>query len=726
MKYLRPAIVGLLVASVQLVFLLAGSAQPAYAATIAVTNTNDSGAGSLRQAILDANASAGTDTIEFNIPGAGPHTIQPTSALPTITDPVIIDGYTQPGASPNTNPPGLGSNAVLQIEMDGSIAGGSGVYITAGSTTVRGIVINRFARGILFQVKGGNQVEGNFLGTDVSGTAALGNDIGVWVDGVPDNTIGGTTAGARNVISGSKNFYGVYIIHSGATGNLVQGNFIGTDVTGTADLGNAQTGVFVSGASGNTIGGTAAGAGNILSGNGTGVRITGAGSTGNVVQGNFIGTDVTGTEALGNAAFGVDIPGSASNNIVGGTTREARNVISGNPGIGVRINSLSTANKVQGNFIGTDVTGNSALANGTGVVIAAAQNNSIGGTTSGAGNVISGNGSSGVVIGGSEATGNLLQRNYIGTDNSGTIPLGNGDFGVKIDNGASNSTIGGKDISGGNIIAFNSPGGVGILLPSTGNAILSNSIFSNTGLGIDLGPGGVTPNDPGDPDSGANNLQNFPVLTSATSSSTTIEGTLNSTPSTEFRLEFFANSACDPSGHGEGESFLGSTEVTTDGSGDASFTVTLPTTVPAGQFITATATDPGNNTSEFSQCIEVLSPPVLTVDIDIKPGIGPNSINSNNRGVIPVAILSTPDFDAPTEVDRDSLTFGRTGDESSLAFCNRGSEDVNGDGLPDLVCHFHTQGTGFQCGDTEGVLRGETLDGVPIEGTDSVRIVPCR
>ena len=142
-----------------------------------VTNTNDSGVGSLRQAILDANANPGLDNINFAIPGAGPHTIQPTSGLPTITDPVIIDGYTQPGASLNTNGPGLGSNAVLKIELDGSNAGAgaSGLTITAGNSTVQGLVINRFGQnGVLLGTKGGNVLEGNFIGTDVTGTVDLG------------------------------------------------------------------------------------------------------------------------------------------------------------------------------------------------------------------------------------------------------------------------------------------------------------------------------------------------------------------------------------------------------------------------------------------------------------------------------------------------------------------------------------------------------------------------
>ena len=576
-----------------------GLAPLAAQTTFTVNSTDDVDDGmcdgthcSLREAIDAANANPGADIIVFGISGAGPHTIQPTSALPTVTDPVVIDGYTQSGASPNTNGPGLGSNAVLKIELDGSIAGvlKNGLHITAGSSTVRGLVINRFGEnGIELETGSGNLIEGNFIGTDVTGTVALGNSVfGVAVlNGASNNTIGGTTPGARNVLS-SNGQPGVTIQGVTSTGNLVQGNFIGTDVTGTVALGGGSTGgVFVFSSLNNTIGGTTAGARNIVSGNnGIGVLITGSGglfATGNLVQGNYIGTDLTGTSALLNSSDGVRISDQASNNVVGGTSPGAGNLISGNAGAGVNITQSgadgmpssgpTTGNLVQGNFIGTDVTGTAALPHGDG------------------------------------GQGNLRG-------------------GVTIVDGASNNTIGGTVTGAGNIIAFNNSafgfggggGGGGIVVESgTGNTILSNSIFSNVGLGIDLVRDGVTANDLGDGDTGANDLQNFPVLASVYKGSTIIEGTLNSTPSTTFTLAFFSNSACDPSGHGEGESLLGSTMVTTDGSGDASFLVTFSTTLPTGTVITATATDPGNNTSEFSQCATVadftiaVSPASVTV-----------------------------------------------------------------------------------------------------------------
>ena len=516
----------------------------------------------LRAAIEEANANAGTDTIEFAIPaatdpgcnaGTGVCTVQPTSALPFVTESVIIDAYTQPGASPNTNTvtSGLGLNTVLKIELDGTNAGAStiGLLIT-GASTVRGLAINRFTGGgEAIRSAAANVIEGNFLGTDVTGTVALGNGWGIVVENASGTTMGGTASGAPNLISGN-NIDGILILGVSATANLIEGNFIGTDISGAA--------------------------------------------------------------ALGNSAAGVKIDDGASNNTVGGTTAGARNVISANGSYGVFIVGPATGNSVQGNFIGTDVTGAAVLGNSsTGVLIDGASNNTIGGTTSGTRNVISANGGGGVVIGG-PSSGNTVQGNFIGTDATGILDRGNSNQGVRIviSASASNNTVGGTTAGAGNTISFNS--GDGVAADSgTGIAILGNSVFSNTGLGIDLSPDGVTPNDAGDGDAGANNLQNFPILTSAVTGggTITIGGTLNSAASTDFRVEFFANSACDPSGFGEGETFLGAATATTDSGGTAVFSVGLTKSVSVGAALTATATDPDNNTSEFSACLTAAAPP---------------------------------------------------------------------------------------------------------------------
>ena len=503
----------------------------------------------------------------------------------------------------------------IGTDKNGTAALGNnyGVYIssapnnTIGGTVAgaRNVISGNLVSGVAIFFSGatGNLVQGNYIGTNVNGTAALGNFLGVDIYDAPGNTIGGTAAGAGNVISGN-NSDGVQIKGSGATGNQVQGNYIGTDVNGTAKVGNVGDGVHIEEAPGNTIGGTVAGAANVISGNySEGVELYGSGATGNQVLGNFIGTDVSGTAALGNATHGVFLY-YAPGNTIGGTAAGAGNVISGNVMDGVRIAAGSaTGNQLLGNLIGTDVNGTAALGNADGVWIYNAPGNTIGGTTAGAANVISGNDGEGVGIT-SGATGNQVEGNYIGTDVNGTAHLGNGKGGVYIE-GASSNSIGGTVAGAGNVIAFNSGDGVWVY-SGTGNLIDPNSIYSNGGLGIDLGTDGVTPNDTGDPDSGANNLQNFPVLTAACQGSTDIAGSLNSTPNTQFTIEFFSNSYCDRFGYGEGEAFLGSTTVATDGSGNTDFTVGFRATVPVGWYITATATDRGNNTSEFSECTEVL------------------------------------------------------------------------------------------------------------------------
>lgn len=568
----------------------------------------------LRAAIQEANAQAGADTINFNIPGGGVKTITPTLELPTITSPVTINGYTQPGSSPAT----ATTNAALSIELKGSPFDPdqghvTGLTISAGNSTIRGLIINRFSFGINLFSQGGNVISGNYIGTDATGTVDLGNGHDGLTVRSPDNIIGGTTPAARNLLSGNR--IGVLIDGAEATRNLVQGNFIGTGVTGTQALGNETTGVIAHG-SDNTIGGTTAGTRNVISGNsGVGVAV---GGSNNLVQGNFIGTDVTGTRRLGNGGNGGFISGS--NNTVGGTTSAARNIISANGGYGVVISgSTAQGNKVQGNYIGTDITGTRPLGNGEGVLISTgASNNMVGGASttpdSLPGNLISANFARGIVI--SSAFGNvegtMIQGNRIGLGADGTANLGNGSHGILVQ--GFTSTIGGAAAAAGNIIAHN--GGDGLyVFGGTGNALLRNSIFSNGGQGIDLGfdfpnGDGPTPNDGGDADFGPNNLQNFPVIITAGS---TITGTFNSKPGTRYRLEFFANDTAAPSGFGEGQRFIGTMGVVTNQQGNASFTFTPVTRVPAGQFVTATASDPSNNTSEFSRAVQVEGDPPGTL-----------------------------------------------------------------------------------------------------------------
>ena len=437
----------------------------------AVTNTDDSGLGSFRQAILDANGASGTDTIEFDI-DTGLQTISPSAPLPEITDPVIIDGSTQPGFS-----------GTPLIEIDGSGAGsGDGLVISAGGSTVRGLVINRFSGdGIELRTAGGNTIEGNYIGTDSTGTVDLGNTgTGINVDDAADNFIGGISANAGNVISGN-DLDGIFIGGTLATGNTIQGNCIGTDAAGTAGLGNGGWGgvMLAWGAAGNTVGGTDSGAGNVISaGEKSGIYIFQTGAAGNLVQGNYIGTNAAGTEAIPNAWDGITIT-SAPNNVIGGIVAGARNVISGNTSNGVNLSgSPSTGNTIQGNYIGTDAAGTAGLGNGGwgGVMLAwSAAGNTVGGTDSGAGNVISANEKNGIYLYETGAAGNLVQGNYIGTNAAGTEAVPNAWDGIAIAS-APNNVIGGTVAGARNVVSGNLDNGIDIRNGSTGNTILGNYI----------------------------------------------------------------------------------------------------------------------------------------------------------------------------------------------------------------------------------------------------------
>jgi hypothetical protein len=480
----------------------------------------------------------------------------------------------------------------------------------------------------------GNRVAGNFIGTDASGTQRLGNaNNGVLVDGgAHDNFVGTNGDGVGDAAEGnvvSANFAGIVLSDAGTTGNVVAGNRVGTDAAGALALGNTDRGVRVTGGARlNRVGTNADGVSddlerNVISGNGAfGVGLDQAGTTNNTIAGNFIGTDGSGLVALGNDG-GLVISVGASNNTVGGTSAASRNVISGSLagpvfGHGVEISDANTqGNVVLGNFVGTDKNGTRALPNaGDGVFItSSAGGNTVGGTVPGARNVISGNVGDGV---GTNTANNRILGNRIGTDVLGLRRLGNGGNGVTLV--GPGNVVGGTGAGAANLIAFN--GGDGVFVQSgTGNAVRGNALRDNGRLGINLfavsdSATGVTLNDGADADTGANNLQNFPVLSSATSdgSGTTVQGALLSTRNTTFTLDFYASAAAAPTGFGEGATFLGSRVVTTSLLGFASFTATFASVVPAGQVITATATAPGGNTSEFSEALGVVSGVGISID----------------------------------------------------------------------------------------------------------------
>ncbi|HET6408124.1 MAG TPA: hypothetical protein VFG14_09605, partial [Chthoniobacteraceae bacterium] len=506
-----------------------------------VIDSND-GLTSLREAIEFANGSGDLSTITFNIPGGGVRTIRPGTPLPDIKSPVIIDGYSQPGASPNTllN----GNDAVLLVELDGSaIVSGSAIYgltLSSGGSTVRGLVLNRFIDGgISLNGAGGNVIVGNWIGTSANGVSAptISNKIGIEIVGSSNNVIGGSTPAEHNIISGNE-------VHP-------------ISIRGGAD------------------------------------------STGNVIKGNAIGTTKDGTALLAN---GGEIYIQGDGTILGTSEPGGRNVIAtGAPGVDA-IGIHSPGVIVRHNYIGIDLLGNTTLGvGGTGIHVFA-PNTTIGGAFVGEGNIIVGASLGGIVI---ESDGSVIQGNFIGTDTTGATPRPNSVAGIVIARG-SNNTIGGTSPGAANSIAFNTGDGVSVT-GSAGlaiaNSIRGNSIFGNSGLGINLGSSGVTPNDLLDSDTGANTLQNFPVITSVIRNAvgTTIVGTINSTANAVFTIDFYASAAADPSGFGEGRIYLGSTITNpTSGVGNATFNFTPASQLPQGTVITTTATNSGSNTSEFS------------------------------------------------------------------------------------------------------------------------------
>ncbi len=472
------------------------------AVTYTVTNTNDSGAGSLREAMTNANTNPGLDTIAFNVSGSGCSgsgvcTIAPTAALPVILSPVLIDGYTQPGSSPNTIAQGA-LNTVLKIVLSGvSIPGQTGLSIAqngAGST-IRGLVVNGgFGSAIFSSLSNGNTVRGCFVGVDAAGTTTSPNALGIASELGNDFTVGGPSPADRNLVSGQT----LSNIGIGTSDSTVEGNLLGPDISGAVALGPTIDSLVASTNTqirGNVVGGSTRG------------MVLGSISdaiTGLTVQGNWVGTDVTETSDIGNLSAGIYIQGRGVT--IGGVGPGEGNVIAFNDGAGVFVHYDFS------NITGNTIRGNSIYSNGEGTV---------------------------------------LDISTLGID------LGNG-------------------------------GGVGT--------------------------GGLTLNDLDDADLGPNLSQNFPILSSAVSAggNTTVHGRFNSTPSSEFSIDFYVNGACvgRPQDYLEGKQYVGTAALTTDGGGDASIDVVLPgVTLQAGQTVTATATDANGNTSEFSQRIVVSANP---------------------------------------------------------------------------------------------------------------------
>ena len=561
----------------------------AQAATFDVSNTADIGPGSLRSAITLANTTAGADTITFSVASG---TITLASPLPAITETVSIVNAGTP-----------------DIELNGSGAGatGIGIWIRAANCVVSGLVINRFQEaGIRIDTGGGNTIINNFIGTNVAGSAALPNiSRGILIVGTAGNLIGDGTVAGRNLISGNLG-RGIEITGNGSA--IVRGNLIGTDATGTADLGNSEHGVWIVSSVASTIGGTAGttplgactGDCNLISGNnGSGVQIVAYinfPASNNSILGNFIGTNASGTGNLGNDGSGITI--QASSNYVGNGTSAGRNVISGNNANGVTISTtLATLNVVAGNYIGVTSAGTGTIANSlNGVQISSqASNNLIGGSTA--------------VYSPDAAPANCNNSCNI-ISNNGSATAISARAGIYV------------DATGG-----------------TGNSFLRNRIGFNPAsqppndVGIDLQVPGVTVNDTGDPDAGANNQQNFPVLTTVYTNGAVV-GTLNSTPSRSFTVDFYLNNVPDGTRR-MGRIYLGSITTLTNGAGNGAFTFTSPQAPVSGQPVTATATDNvTGDTSEFAMPVAATTAPPTAASVSATGRIFAAARQPLNRAVV--------------------------------------------------------------------------------------------
>ena len=444
-----------------------------------------------------------------------------------------------------------------------------------------------------------NSISNNYIGTNLSGNAAVANGRGVYLDHVSNTLVNG------NIISGN-NADGIRIVNSLGVFNTVQSNFIGVNASGSVALGNLGNGVSIVGSGGSlvtdssgatsVVGGILIGGshanGNIISGNSDGISLEQASYV--KVQGNNIGTDNSGAIAIENSGNGVTLSVGSHDNTIGGTRADLRNLIEGATD-GIYISTGASAyNLIIGNHIGTDETGTIALGSGVdGVYVASA------------GSVINGN----LISGWAQGPGIYLlsaatiQGNLIGTQGDGTTPLPNQGDGIDIN--GNGSLIGGSP-SQGNVIAFNAGTGITILSGNQ-NTLRGNSIYANTGLGIDLNGDGVTPNGPANTaQSGPNNYVNYPVLSTVVSSSTstTITGTYVGLASSTYTLELFSNTSPDPTLYGQGKTYIGSVTLTTDATGNATFTTTVSTLPPSQSMVTATATDAAGNTSEFSMVVQ--------------------------------------------------------------------------------------------------------------------------
>ena len=558
---------------------------------------------------------------------------------------------------------GLGVDGLTPIPNNGAgiwVCNASGNTIGGERHTEGNIVSGNTGGGIAVtgSTASGNTILGNVIGLSESGALLAPNGFdGVTIMNAPSNTVGDLDSTKANVISGNDSS-GVIVYGDTAAHNVIKGNYIGTARNGLTPFGNGLAGVEIDIAPDNTVGPY-----NLISDNHfAGVSIFGYGAERNVVDGNFIGLGWGGDTAIGQQKAGVYLY-SARANVIGS---DAGNVISGHTIDGILVES-SDSTTIRRNLIGLNSSGNRALPNEeNGIELYDSRWTSVG--DSGMGNVISGNMLNGVLVTYGSRD-NTVTRNIIGMNPSADMPLGNGGHGILV-------------------------AGASVLNQSTGNTLSANAIAHNKGMGINLDSSdAVTPNDFLDADNGPNRLQNYPELTSVIGGGQLeVVGHLNSTPGSSYRIEFFANDSSDQTGAGEGQTFIGGLNVTTNGSGEGQFSDTYFVSVPAWSFISATATDSMGNTSEFSYCLQVIDP---GVSADVSIGV----TDSTSATVV-----------------GDTLTY-------RLEVVNKGPQGATGviavDSLPKQVGHVSHTTTHGTSSVANGVLTC-TIDSLAVG--DTVRI----
>ncbi len=603
-----------------------------------------SGLTSLRSAIQESNSRPtwyrdSVITISFNISGSGTQGIALQNYLPTIIYPVEINGYTQPGSVVNTNDFHAGSNAVPLIRINAN--GNGGFYIEANNTTIKGLIINKHVGAGINLIEVSNcRVEGSFIGTSVDGLTNVTNDgNGIYIENSYNNTIGGIAASARNVVLG-----GISITGNASADNIIAGNYIGTDKTGTTAVSKNSPGIqIIDGAHNNFIGGEYESFGNLISGNWMqGVFISGNGSNQNSILNNYIGTDVSGQNKLPNTFEGVYITNNANNNTVGQV--DQGNIIGGNGEAGIKIENCS------------DV---------------------------------------------------VVQNNIIGTNLEGTINLGNNGAGVLINNNSSNNIVGGLEQETGNTIAFNGLSGIIITGDSsTNNAILRNSIYQNSKLGIDLQWDEMSnENDQGDEDGGPNGLQNFPEISSAQlGDSLIVTGVFYSKANKAYKLQFFISDSSEENGYGEGQNFIGEILTPLGATGQYNFRYAFADDGYQGKFVSATATDDSNNTSEFSNSVLIREP---SAQIQLSE----NNILANvipNSGVEIELEISN--------IGKETLNWSATNNETWLSF-SENSGVIPSKGKDTITVEVSTMGL-------EENTYSDTIKITSNDPIDSVKIIP--